>query len=39
MLADPEAPERLRRAEAEVARGDVVEEDELRSLLDRFRWR
>ncbi len=39
LLFDPEAPERLRWAEAEVDGGDVVEEDELRSLLDRLRRR
>ena len=39
LLADPDAQERLRRAEAEVASGDVVEEDELRDVLARLRRR
>ena len=33
LLADPEAQERLRRAEADVASGQVLEEHEVRALL------
>ena len=39
LLADPAAQQRLRRAEAEVASGDVVDEDDLRSVLDQLRRR
>jgi antitoxin YefM len=37
LLADPAAQERVRRAEAEVERGDVVDEQEVRALLARSR--
>lgn len=33
LLADPQAQERIRRAEADVARGDVLDEQEVRALL------
>jgi antitoxin YefM len=33
LLADPQAQERIRRSEADVARGDVLDEQELRALL------
>jgi prevent-host-death family protein len=33
LLADPEAQERLRQAEAEVARGEVLDEHDVRALL------
>ncbi len=39
LLSDPAAQERVRRAEAQVQSGDVVEEDELRGLLDQLRQR
>jgi antitoxin YefM len=39
LLSDPVAQERVRRAEAQVQSGDVVEEDELRGLLDQLRQR
>jgi antitoxin YefM len=39
LLSDRDAQERLHRAEAEIARGDVVEEDELQTMLDRLRRR
>ncbi len=33
LLADPEAQERIRRSEADVARGDVLDEQDVRALL------
>lgn len=39
LLTDPAAQERLRRAEAEVESGDVVDEDDLRGALGRLRHR
>lgn len=33
LLADPQAQERIRRAEADVARGDVLDEQDVRALL------
>ncbi len=33
LLADPEAQERVRRSQAEVARGEFLTEDEVRALL------
>jgi antitoxin YefM len=33
LLADPEAQERLRQAEAEVARGEVLDEHDVRAVL------
>jgi prevent-host-death family protein len=33
LLADPEAQERIRRLESDVARGDALEEQEVRALL------
>ena len=33
LLADPQAQERIRRSEAEVARGDVLDEASVRALL------
>ena len=33
LLADPDAQERVKRAEEDIARGDVLDEDELRDLL------
>jgi antitoxin YefM len=35
LLADPDAQERVKRAEEDIARGDVLDEDELRDLLAR----
>jgi prevent-host-death family protein len=33
LLADPEAQERIRRSRADIERGDVLNEDEVRALL------
>ena len=33
LLADPEAQDRTRRSQAEIARGDVLDEDDVRALL------
>ena len=33
LLADPEAQERIRRSHADIERGDVLNEDEVRALL------
>ena len=35
LLADPQAQERIRSSEADIARGDVLNEDEVRALLTR----
>jgi antitoxin YefM len=33
LLGDPEAQDRIRRSQAEIIRGDVLDEDEVRALL------
>lgn len=33
LLGDPEAQDRIRQSQAEIARGDVLDEDEVRALL------
>lgn len=35
LLADPHAQERIRRSEADVSRGDVLDEQQVRALLTR----
>jgi antitoxin YefM len=35
LLADPQAQERIRRAEADIAEGDVLDEKDVRDLLKR----
>ncbi len=35
LLADPQAQDRIRRSETDIARGDVLDEQEVRALLPR----
>ena len=35
LLGDPEAQRRIERSEADIARGDVLDEDEVRALIER----
>lgn len=35
LLSDPQAQERIRSSEADIARGDVLDEQEVRALLNR----
>lgn len=38
LLADTQAQERIRRSEAEFARGDVLDEADVRALVDKRHW-